>query len=556
MPLELNLATTIEAVAARVPARAAFAQGEHVLTYRRFVDRATRFARFLADHGLGATAERPVLAGHQAGQHLLAQYLHNGPEYLEGMVGAYRARVAPFNVNYRYQREELLYLLLDADPSVIQYHARFGPTLAPVLDGLGHRPLLVRVDDGSGEPPLPGSLDYEQVLAAGPASVAAVPSPDDLYVIYTGGTTGMPKGVLWRQADVAVSTLGLRNRRAGREWDSLDELLDGLASRPRAVLPCAPLMHGAAQWAALQTFCDGGTVVFPEHAENFDAERVLAAVARHRVAATTIVGDAFARPLIEALERGAHDTSSLRVVVSGGAALRPAHKRRLMELVPGLRVLENIGSSESGIQGSQESDHPDTTGAPEFDLGDSSAVVSADLTRFLEPGHEGTGWLATKGRIPLGYLGDADKTARTFPVVAGVRVSIPGDRARLLTGGRVRLLGRDSMTINTGGEKVFAEEVEAVLKDHPDVADALVSGRPSDRWGAEVAGLVVPTRPVAPEDLIAFCRTRLSAYKVPKALLFVDHVERGPSGKPDYRWAAARLSQPETVASTPLDELG
>jgi acyl-CoA synthetase (AMP-forming)/AMP-acid ligase II len=321
--------------------------------------------------------------------------------------------------------------------------------------------------------------------------------------------------------------------------------VDATRSRPMTVMPCAPMMHGAAQWGALLAVCEGNAVVFPASAESFTAADALAAVQRHRVSVITFVGDAFGWPFVNELERGGYDVSSLRVIVSGGAALHASCKQRLIELIPGLRVIENIGSSESGILGSRESataaSAADTTFLPD----DATVVVADDFSRILEPGHDGVGWLARRGRIPLGYLGDADKTRRTFPVVGGSRLSIPGDRARLLVGGEVQLLGRDSLTINTGGEKVFVEEVEAVLKDHPDVADALVCGRPSERWGSEVAALVVAPAGAEPGALLDFCRARLARYKAPKHFQFVDHIVRTATGKPDYRWAVQQVSQPE-----------
>jgi fatty-acyl-CoA synthase len=552
MPVELNMAATITAVARSHPDRAAITQGERSLSYGQFTDRARRLARYLHDAGLGCHTDRAELAGHQSGQHLLAQYLHNGVEYVEGLLGSYLARVAPFNVNYRYQPDELRYLLRDSGPSVIQYHQCFAPMLGQILDDLPNRPALFQVADGSGEPLLPGAVDYEQALASAPPVLDLELSPDDLYIIYTGGTTGMPKGVLWRQADVAVTTMSATNRRANREWDSVEELVQAIPAQPHRVLPCAPLMHGAAQWAVLQTLLEGGTVVLPEQATTFEAAHVLDTVARHRVTAMTIVGDAFARPLTDQLERGRYDLSSLKVIVSGGAALSPEGKRRLIELIPGLRVRETIGSSESGIQGSQHSD-VDTkagteAGAPRFQPGPKTVVVSPDLSRFLAPGHDGTGWIASSGRIPLGYLGDEQKTAKTFPVVAGRRVSIPGDRARLLPDGTIELLGRDSMTINSGGEKVFVEEVEAVLKSHPEVVDAVVCARPSERWGAEVAAVVVGPA-VGVEELLEYCRSRLSRYKVPKTIHFVEEVRRSAAGKPDYRWAIGLVRETDQPPS-------
>ncbi|WP_422263851.1 AMP-binding protein [Mycobacterium sp.] len=541
-PVEINIGELFTAVAARHPDRPAIIRGDDVQTYRNLAERSARLARLLSDRGLGCFAERRDLAGHESGQHMLAQYLHNGQEYIEGLLGGFRARVAPFNVNYLYRADELLYLLEDAAPAVIQYHAAFAPQLAEVLPKLTTVPLLLQVSDDSANPLLAGALDYEAALAGSDLAIDTHPSPDDLYVIYTGGTTGMPKGVLWRQADAAVSTIGITSRRQAREWQSVTEIVDAVRSRPSRVLPCAPLMHGASQWAALGFLCEGNTVVFPERAESFRPADVLSAVEQHRVTAVTIVGDAFAYPLVEELDRHQHDVSSLRVVVSGGAALHATARNRLHELVPGLRIVENIGSSESGVQGSRGTTAVGHDGA--FVPDRSTLVASEDMTSFLRSGDDATGWLARRGRIPLGYLGDPAKTARTFPVVDGVRVTIPGDRARLRADGEVELLGRDSLTINTGGEKVFVEEVESVLKDYPGIVDALVVGRPSARWGTEVAA-VVAARPVLnTEELLQFCRRRLARYKVPKCVHVVDLIRRNPSGKGDYGWAAEQVLEP------------
>lgn len=548
MTTDLNLGQVVASIADRVPERIAVIHRDQQLTYQQLVDRSFRLAAYLHNHGLDLFKERSTLAGYETGQHLMAQYLHNGAAYVEGLVGGYLARVAPFNVNYRYLGEELSYLLNDAAPSVIQYHARFAPVLAEVLPHLDGKPLLLQVKDDSNNPLLPTAVDYDEALASldvdadWRAAQRGTLSADDLYIIYTGGTTGMPKGVLWRQGDVAVATMGLVNRPMQREWDSVEELVDSVRPASTRVMPCPPLMHGAAQWAALGFLGEGNTVVFPDQVDAFRAADVLAAIERHGVTAITIVGDAFGWPLVEELRKGNHDASSLRVVVSGGAALHAGCKQELIQHIPGLRVIETMGSSESGILGrrhaSDGASAADTTFAPDSSM----AVVTEDFAAFLEPGHDGNGWLARRGRIPLGYLGDADKTARTFPVVDGQRVSIPGDRAQLLEDGSVRLLGRDSLTINTGGEKVFVEEVEVVLKDHPDVVDVLVCGRPSERWGTEVAAVVVARPGLDSGALLDFCRGRLARYKVPKFVLFVDRVVRSETGKPDYRWATQQVS--------------
>jgi fatty-acyl-CoA synthase len=279
-------------------------------------------------------------------------------------------------------------------------------------------------------------------------------------------------------------------------------------------------------------------VVIPEQVRRFDPAEALDTIVGKGVTVITMVGDAFGRPLADELEANPRELPSLRLLLSGGAALSAVHKQRLTAAAPGLTITETIGSSETGVQGRMLGL---ASGRPTFARESTALVISSDMTEVLEPGHSGTGWLATRGRVPLGYLGDPVKTARTFPVVAGQRVSVPGDRARLLPGDVVEMLGRDSVTINSGGEKVFAEEVEEAVKAHPGVADAIVCGRPSEKWGAEVVALVErrPGSEVDAEDVVTFCAERVARYKLPKAVIFVDAVLRSASGKADYKWAAA-----------------
>jgi acyl-CoA synthetase (AMP-forming)/AMP-acid ligase II len=551
--MEFTIAGLVEATARVVPERPAITGDQGTLGYAELADRVRRLARFLNDHGVGAYKERGLLRGHETGQHFLAQYLYNSPAYLEGLLGAFRGRLAAVNVNYRYGLEELRYLLLDSRPAAIQYHGCFAPVLAALLPELDFVPLLLQVDDGSGEGLLPGAVDYDGALASVPPDVDTAMTPDDLYVLYTGGTTGMPKGVLWRQGDIVPVALGVRNRRDNREWLSLEERLSAVPRRPQRVMPLAPYMHGAAQWAALQALCEGNTLVIPGQVRSFDGEETWDCVARHEVTTMTIVGDAFGRPLADAIEARPRELPALRYLFSGGAALTAVHKQRLVAAIPHLQVFETIGSSETGTQGRSEGAGQDRLGPPAFARAASTVVISEDMTRILPPGHDGIGWLATAGRVPLGYLGDEAKTARTFPVVEGMRLSVPGDRARLLADDTVELLGRDSRTINTGGEKVFAEEVEAAVKAHPGVADAVVCGRPSAMWGTEVVA-VVQARPGAAldaADVIAACADHVARYKRPKAVIFVDQVRRTATDKPDYRWAegvAARAGHPSMPA--------
>ncbi len=540
--MSFNLAEVHEAVAAAVADRECIVWRERRLTYTEVTDRTRRLANLLHGAGLGAHTERAQLAGHQSGQDHLGLYLYNGNEYLEGMLGSYKARVAPFNVNYRYVEEELRYLLADAGAKALIYHSAFAPTLAKVLDELPDLRVLLQVADGSGHDLLDGAVDYESALAGAspeplpPAEVA--PSPDDLYILYTGGTTGMPKGVLWRQEDIFIAAMGGRAFGQTDAYQSIDQVVEAAKNGGIKMMSAAPLMHGAAQWGAFTAFTGGNTVVMASHPERLDPADVLSIVEREKVLTVLIVGDAYGRPIADELDRGDYDLSGVLAVVSGGAALGTTLKERLLEHLPNGIVLDAVGSSETGAQ----MGHTSTKGAVatgRFTPGVDTVVVSEDLTHVLEPGHDGAGWLAQRGHVPLGYLGDADKTARTFPTIDGTRYSVPGDRARVLEDGSLELLGRDSVTINSGGEKIFAEEVEQAIAHHPDVYDVIVVGRPSERWGQEVVALVQPAAGanLADEALLAECEKHVARYKLPKAFVYLPQLQRSPAGKADYRWA-------------------
>ena len=352
---------------------------------------------------------------------------------------------------------------------------------------------LVHVDDESGNAPLPGAVRYEDLLASTsdePLGLAL--SPDDLYVLYTGGTTGMPKAVLWRQHDIYMNAMGGRIFGTGEMVTSLDEIVARSRDEGPGSMTAAPLMHGAAQWAAFISLCGGRPFVMAPTTTHFDPAEVWAVAGRERIVSLSIVGDAFGRPLVDALESGDLDMrgalSGLLVLVTGGAALSAPLKQRFVDLLPNLSILDAGGSSESGSQMGQVSSRMQSA-TGRFAPNPGAVVVSEDLTRILSPGDDEIGWLAQQGLIPLGYLGDPEKTARTFPVIEGIRHSVPGDRARWDANGQIELLGRDSVTINSGGEKIFAEEVEAAIAEHPAVYDVVVTGRPSTRWGNEVVRL-------------------------------------------------------------------
>ena len=537
--MDFSLFQVVEAVADAVPEREALVHGSDRLTYAQLRDRAQSLAGALHARGLGSHRERDELHGWESGQDHLALYLHNCPAYLEGMLGAYAARVAPFNVNYRYVAEELRYLLLDSGARAIIFHSAFAPTLEAVLPELPDLRVLLQVPDGSDNPLLDGAEWYDDAITSSPGAPAVEPSPDDLYILYTGGTTGMPKGVLWRQGDIYPAALGGRRISTGEEYADLDAIVANALEGGMRVLPSAPFMHGAAHWMALNAFHNGNTVVLPTDPSTFDADDVLDTVQAESVNLMLIVGDAFGRPLLDAIDRTDHDLASLMLLISGGAALSAPVKDALLERLPALTIMDGLGSSEAGQQASQMTGagRPASTGT--FTPGTGMAIVSDDLSRVLEPGDQELGWLAQRGRVPLGYLGDADKTARTFPTIGGERFSVPGDRARVTAEGMLELHGRDSVTINSGGEKIFAEEVEAALAHHPAVYDVIVTGRPSERWGNEVVAVVQFREGVAATDteLLDVCARHIARYKFPKQIIPVERVLRSPAGKADYRWA-------------------
>jgi fatty-acyl-CoA synthase len=538
--VEFDFARVSEAIAAAIPDREAIVFRDRRLRHAELAERSRRLASFLAARGLGVRRERRELANHESGQDHLAIYLYNGNEYLEGMLGAFKARVAPLNVNYRYVEEELLYLFRNARARAVLYHAEFAPRLVAIRPQLPELELLIQVADESGNALLPGAVDYETALAQGSAAgPGAAPSADDLYILYTGGTTGMPKGVLWRSADIFVAAMGGR-RLDGSEYASLDEIAAAARAGGRLrTLVGPPLMHGAAQWASFIMLTGGNPLVFPGDAKRLDPRDVLASIERERCASLTIVGDAFARPLLDEMARHRYDLSSLLVIGSGGAPLSTAHKREFLSQLPNVTVLDSIGSSETGAQASNPSSQAAGVSTGTFRPGPGACVVSEDLRRVLAPGDPELGWFAQTGRVPLGYLDDPEKTARTFPVIDGVRHSVPGDRARYRADGAIEVLGRDSVTINSGGEKIFAEEVEHALKQHPAVYDCVVAGRPSERWGQEVVAIVQLREGASAreQDLLAEAEKHIARYKLPKAFVFRERIQRSPSGKADYRWA-------------------
>jgi fatty-acyl-CoA synthase len=530
--VEFSVAEIHEAIAATRPHDDCIVFRDRRFTWADVTDRTRRLANHLVSAGLGVRVERDQLRGHESGQSHLAIYLHNGNEYLESMLGAFKARVAPFNVNYRYVAEELLYLLNDAQAEAVVVHSQFAPTLAEVLPRLPRLRVILQVPDQSGHGLMAGAIWYEDALAAAasvPPPVTA--TPDDLYILYTGGTTGMPKGVLWRNGDANVECFG------GSRADTLDGIVAEASGTLKALL-APPFMHGAGHWMSFRTWNAGGTVFVQSVPERLDPVDIWGLIERESLNFLLIVGDAFARPLLDELERTTYDLSTLTVLLSGGAPLSANLKQEFLRHLPALMIVDGLGSSEAGGQLSHVSAGAGaTTGT--FAIAPGNHVLSADLDRELQPGDDELGWLAKSGRLALGYLHDEAKTARTYPVVGGVRYAVPGDRARLRADGVIELHGRDAVTINSGGEKIFAEEVEAAIKAHPGVYDCVVAGRPSERWGNEVVAVVRVRNghDVDDRSLLAEAERHIARYKLPKAFVFVDDIVRSPSGKADYRWA-------------------
>ncbi len=530
---DFNVGAIHEAIAATRPDELCLVFREHRFTWADVTDRTRRLANVLIANGLGCHTERDRLGGSDSGQDHIAIYLHNGNEYLECMLGAFKARVAPLNVNYRYVAEELHYLLTDSGATAVVVHSQFAPTLAEVLPGVPSLRLILQVDDESGHPLLPGAVWYEDALAAASnAKPELTLSGDDLYILYTGGTTGMPKGVLWRSGDAAVSCFG-----GSTTARTLDDFAAEATGGLKALI-APPFMHGAGHWVSFRTWHGGGSVFIQDNPDRLDPADVWGLIEREQLNFLLIVGDAFARPLLDELDRHDYDLSSLTVMLSGGAPLSANLKEEFLHHLPTLMIVDGLGSSEAGGQLSQVSvgAHA-STGT--FPLAEGSHVLSADLDRVLAPGDDELGWLAKSGRLALGYLGDPAKTERTYPVIDGVRYAVPGDRARLRADNVVELHGRDSVTINSGGEKIFAEEVEAAIKAHDGVYDCVVAGRPSERWGSEVVAIVRIREGHVPNeaDLIHEAQRHIARYKLPKAFVFVDDIVRSPSGKADYRWA-------------------
>ncbi|CAM3153247.1 acyl-CoA synthetase [Nocardioides dubius] len=537
--MALHIADLFEHAVDAVPDRLALIAGETRWSYAELDAAANRFA-----HHLHA-------AGIEPGEHV-GLMARNVAEHVAAMLGCFKARVVPININYRYVAAELDYLVENSGLVAIVEEARFSPVLDDVLarhPQVRHR---VVIEDGTGHWPQRGEpVGFAAALAAQPGGRGFGPrSPDDVFIVYTGGTTGYPKGVMWRHEDVWRTLGGGLDFSTGEPLGELDQSRAAAATaEPLRCLQLGPIMHANGQWGMLLRFFGGHTnVLLPR----FDPAEIWRVSEREQVRTMSLIGDAMARPLIEEYERGGYPQARLLTVTSAAAVFSVEVKQRWLRAFPDTVILDVIGSSETGMTGNGRILEENLADKGSLvHLGPQTSVVDDEL-RLIDPAEIGAiGRMARSGHIPIGYLGDPEKTARTFVTIDGVRYAIPGDWVQIEEGGRLTLLGRGSSCINTGGEKVYPEEVEVALKSHPDVYDALVFGLPDPTWGQRVAAVVEPRAGAEVDDaaLEAHLRTRISGYKVPRTVIPVSEVPRHVTGKADYQRARELALTPTPVES-------
>ena len=542
--MAINIADLVEHAIDLVPERVALASDGREVTYAQLEERANRLAHYLREQG--------VKPGDKVGI-----YSRNTIEAVEAMVAVFKIRAIMINVNYRYVENELQYIFDNSDMVALIHERRYSDKVANVLPITPLVKTVVVVEDGTdADFSSYGGVGYEAALAqSNPERDFEDRSADDIYMLYTGGTTGHPKGVMWRHEDVWRVLGGGINFMTG-EWVKDEwELAKQGAGNPGLVrYPIPPMIHGGAQWALFQSLFSGGKVVM--HPE-FSGHEVWRIIDEHKVNVIFITGDAMARPMLDALEEGnpktgePYDLSTLFAMASSAALFSPSIKDRFLDLLPGKLITDSIGSSETGFGGIGIHEKGKTLGGGPTVKIDESTTVLDDDGNPIEPGSGKVGMVARTGNIPLGYYKDEAKTKATFREYNGVRYSIPGDFARVEADGTVTMLGRGSVSINSGGEKVYPEEVEGALKDHPAVFDVLVVGVPDERFGERVSAVVAlrEGERTTLEELMSAARTKIAGYKVPRAVWFVDEIKRSPAGKPDYRWAK------DQTESRPADEI-
>ena len=543
MAVALNIADLAEHAIDAVPDRVALISGDEKLTYAQLEEKANRLAHYLIDQGV--TKDDKV-----------GLYCRNRIEIVIAMLGIVKAGAILVNVNYRYVEGELRYLFDNSDMVAVVHERQYSDKVANVLPDTPNVKTVLVVEDGSDEDfQRYGGVSFYDAIAQGSperdfGALLGERSADDIYILYTGGTTGFPKGVMWRHEDIYRVLFGGTDFATGEFVKDEHDLAKAAAENPPMIrYPIPPMIHGATQSATWMSIFSGQTTVL---APEFNADEVWRTVHDHKVNLLFFTGDAMARPLLDALNNSNdYDLSSLFLLASTAALFSPSIKERLLELLPNRVITDSIGSSETGFGGtSVVAAGAAHAGGPRVTIDHRTVVLDEDGNE-VKPGSGVRGFIAKKGNIPVGYYKDEKKTAETFKTINGVRYAIPGDWALVEEDGTVTMLGRGSVSINSGGEKIYPEEVEGALKGHPDVFDALVVGVPDPRYGQHVAAVVQArpgTRPSLSE-LDSFVRTEIAGYKVPRSLWLVDEVKRSPAGKPDYRWAK------EQTEARPADDV-
>jgi acyl-CoA synthetase (AMP-forming)/AMP-acid ligase II len=533
--MEFNAADIFEGVVDRVPDREAIVHGSTRLTYRELDSRSNKAANALKKLGI------------KKGSHI-GIYAFNCVEWLEIMLGAYKLCAIPININYRYVEEELKYLIDNADMEAIFYHKQFSNKLENIKS---HLPLLkdfICIEDDSGKDDvIDKSYNFEDLISNEDESRLDVDrSGDDKYILYTGGTTGMPKGVVWRMEDVLMTLGGGIDAVTGEKYPTPEAFADKCLQDQTIALALAPFMHGGAQWQSFNSFFSGWKLIINDQV-SFDADYVWEVVAKEKVMNLTIMGDAMGRPLCDALPRAIEkglDLSSLFVLSSTASVFSASIKDSILEYLPNLFLIDAVGSSETGATGvnihTKDGKLKDSGGGPKFTKPNFSEILNLDTKEVIPPSDTETiGYLARKGHVPVAYYKDEEKSKKTFIEVGGVRYSIPGDMAKYEEDGQMTLLGRGSVSINSGGEKIFPEEVEMALKAHPNIFDCLVVGVKDARWGQKVVAVIQRREndELSLDDIKDVASKYIASYKMPKEIVFSELIERAPSGKPNYQWA-------------------
>ena len=533
--MEMHFATVWESIADAIPDAAAITHADVTRTWSDYDDRAARVAAAITAAGLGPDAKT-------------ALYMYNCNEYMEAQYATFKTRGVSINVNYRYLDEELWYLLDNSDSEALFFHSSLGDRVARVIDRLPNLKLLVEVDDGSSVGQVPAAVPYDELVERHEPMPRIERREDDIYMLYTGGTTGMPKGVMYATGGMASgliqSGFPLLGVAAPTDAAEVAGIVKAAVDDGRQLvsIPCAPLMHGTGLWiGCFIPHLAGGHVITLTN-RSLDPHEVLSTVERHRANSVTIVGDSFAKPLIRALDEGqpdggSYDTSSIAIISSSGVMWTTEVKEQLLDRIEQAILVDAMGSTE-GTMGTQISMKGMTADTARFTQAPTTKVFTDD-DREVQPGSDDVGMVAAGGNVPLGYFKDPDKSARTFRVIDGVRYSFPGDFAKVADDGSLILLGRGSQVINTGGEKVFPEEVEEAVKRVDGVVDCLVVGVPDEKFGQAVTAVVSLADGATADSaaIITSVKQDLAGYKAPKSVIFVDQVPRAPNGKADYRRA-------------------